>query len=374
MNYKMSSFKQTLGGNLKNAIGWQTDRKIVVIESDDWGSIRMPSREARDILINKHPHSFYGNTYDKVDNLANAIDFDALYDVLSKFKDKNGNHPVFTANTVVANPDFLKIRESGYKKYFWEPFTETLKKYPGHKNTFNLWKEGIEKGMFFPQFHAREHIDVSQWLTSLNCKESDALDGFDYNTWIMKRASGERIDVAYNYSTNSQLSFILKSIEEGVSLFEEIFGYKSKSFIAPAYTWDNKIEEKFNDLRFKYIQGSLYQLFPFIFNKKRFNYTGRKNSLGQIYLMRNVHFEPALTPNQNCVDKALLDIKRAFRWQKPAIISSHRLNYIGNIEERNRTNTLNQLQNILAAVVKKYPDVEFMTSEKLGDIILMDKT
>jgi hypothetical protein len=29
--------------NLANLPGWCTNRKIVVIESDDWGSIRMPS-------------------------------------------------------------------------------------------------------------------------------------------------------------------------------------------------------------------------------------------------------------------------------------------------------------------------------------------
>jgi len=369
----ISKIKHVLGGNLKNAVGWRTNRKIVVIESDDWGSIRMPSKYVRDILVKKHPKSFYGTTYDRVDNLANMEDLSAIFNILQKFRDKNGNHPVITANTVVANPDFFKIKESGYTEYFWEPFTETLKRYPNHQQTIDLWQEGISKGIFFPQFHAREHIDILQWLTALKVMEQGALDAFANNTWIMKRASGERIDIAYNYSNDRQLDFILKSIDEGAALFQEIFGFKSKSFIAPAYTWDNKIEKKFNDLGFKYIQGGLYQIFPSIYNKKRLNYTGRKNNLGQIYLMRNVHFEPALTPQNDCVPKALLDIERAFLWRKPAIISSHRLNYIGNLEEQNRINTLNQLQKILSYVVKKYADVEFMTSDQLGDAIVMDK-
>ena len=33
--------------NLSNLPGWRTSRKIVVIESDDWGTIRMPSNKAR---------------------------------------------------------------------------------------------------------------------------------------------------------------------------------------------------------------------------------------------------------------------------------------------------------------------------------------
>ena len=32
--------------NIRNIPGWQTKRKIVVVESDDWGSIRMRSSEA----------------------------------------------------------------------------------------------------------------------------------------------------------------------------------------------------------------------------------------------------------------------------------------------------------------------------------------
>ena len=33
--------------------GWKTDRKIVVIESDDWGSIRMPRREVYEMSLKK---------------------------------------------------------------------------------------------------------------------------------------------------------------------------------------------------------------------------------------------------------------------------------------------------------------------------------
>ena len=39
------SLKQTITHNLLNIPGWHTKRKIVVIKSDDWGSVHMPSRE-----------------------------------------------------------------------------------------------------------------------------------------------------------------------------------------------------------------------------------------------------------------------------------------------------------------------------------------
>ena len=45
------NIKQTITHNLLNVPGWRTNRHIVVIESDDWGSIRMPSKEVYDKLL-----------------------------------------------------------------------------------------------------------------------------------------------------------------------------------------------------------------------------------------------------------------------------------------------------------------------------------
>ena len=52
--------------------GWTTNRHIVVIESDDWGSIRMPSLEVRNELISRGV-SIASCIYDKIDTLAIRI-------------------------------------------------------------------------------------------------------------------------------------------------------------------------------------------------------------------------------------------------------------------------------------------------------------
>jgi len=41
----LKEIKKIAMRNVANIPGWRTDRKIVVIESDDWGAIRMPSKE-----------------------------------------------------------------------------------------------------------------------------------------------------------------------------------------------------------------------------------------------------------------------------------------------------------------------------------------
>ncbi len=151
--------EKTIIHNLLNIPGWHTNRKIVVIESDDWGSVRMPSREVyeeflrQDVRVDNDPYCRY-------DGLATKEDLTNLFDVLDSVRDKNGHPAVLTADSVVANPDFERIKNSGFDKYYYEPFTETLNKSPRHDGAFDMWREGIEKEVFHPQFHGREHLNV----------------------------------------------------------------------------------------------------------------------------------------------------------------------------------------------------------------------
>lgn len=363
--------KHYIGSNLINLQGPKLNRKIIVFESDDWGTIRMPNIKVREYLCSKFPYNFNLKTYDYVDNLANAKDLENLFEILCKYKDFKGNHPVITANTIVANPDFEKIRESGFSEYFYEPFTETLNKYSTHTNTFKFWKEGITAGVFHPQLHGREHLNVSVWLEILKNGEQSSIEALNHNTWVMKSDKGERLDIAFNYKSREEFSFVEKYLRESAELFEAIFGYKSKSYIAPSYTWNYEIEKVLYSLGVNTIQSGLYQILPEYDIKngnerRKKHYNGQRNSLGQVYLMRNSHFEPTLIKNVDLVSKCLGDIACAFMWGKPAVISVHRLNFIGNLYERNRKNTLSLLDELLKKIVFKYPDVEFLTSDKLG--------
>src|SRR5690606_12744401 len=107
----IKEIKRTLGRNFHNMKGWSTERKIIVFESDDWGTIRMPSLKTQKYLLNKgldiNKCSFCQN-----DSLESDDDLTSLFDVLLSHKLRDGRYPVITANTIVANPDFEKIKES----------------------------------------------------------------------------------------------------------------------------------------------------------------------------------------------------------------------------------------------------------------------
>jgi len=119
---------------LSNLPGWRTSRKIVVIESDDWGSIRMSSNESYNALqkAGLSLDKGAGARYNKYETLASKEDLQHLFEVLKSVKDKNGSSAKMTAVSLVANPDFKKIKEDNFQNYYYEPFTKTLERYGKH--------------------------------------------------------------------------------------------------------------------------------------------------------------------------------------------------------------------------------------------------
>lgn len=371
------NLRKKINYNLINIPGWRTNRKIVVIESDDWGSIRMPSKEVYNALLKKGIR-VDNCPYCRYDSLASEEDLSALFDILTSFKDKNGNHPVITANSVVANPDFGKIKDSGFQEYYYEKFTDTLKKYPNHAHSFELWKEGMRSNIFHPQFHGREHLNVLFWMESLKRGDEITIKAFEEEVWGMEfYFDGEprtNFMAGLDYVRKKDEQFLKQSIIEGMNIFNQSFGYYSKSFIANCYIWDDYIERILKKEGVVYLQGSPFQSYPLFIQKNKnkkgkYHYTGEKNKYNQKYLVRNCFFEPSQYPKIDWVDNCMKRINIAFRWHKPAIISMHRLNVIGSICKENQYRGLKSLKELLNDIKKKWPEVEFMTSVQLGDLM-----
>lgn len=367
---KVINLKQKIYTNILNIPGWRTKRKIVVIESDDWGSIRMPSREVYEKFLKKG-YDISDSDYNRLDTLESNSDLSELYDVLTSFKDFKGNHPVITANFVVGNPDFQRIRECEFESYFYEPITETLKRYPERDLVTSLWIRGIEDKIFWPQFHGREHVNIVRWMKALREQTADIMFTFDNETTFSGLGDYNFMEVL-DYNSLADLNVMKESLQEGLDLFENFFGYRSVSFIPPCYVWSSELEDVLAKSGIKYIQGLIFQLIPtgqFGSYKKKFHFLGQKNKYGQYYLVRNGFFEPSLSRDSDEIDRCLSRMKLAFRWRKPAIISSHRINYIGSLDKSNRDRTLRMLKILLSSILKKWPDVEFMSTEMLGNLI-----
>ena len=116
-----------------------------------------------------------------------------------------------------------------------------------------------------------------------------------------------------------------------------------------------------------------YQKLPLFEKKERElmrRVQGEINDFGQYSLVRNCVFEPSQhAAAHDNVSECLKGIENAFFWHKPAIITAHRLNFIGFIDPKNRQRNLKQLRDLLKTILKRWPDVEFMTTVELGDLI-----
>ncbi len=375
----VSKLNSQLTHNLINIPGWHTRRKIVVIESDDWGAIRMPSREIYDTML-REGIRVDRDPYCRYDGLETAEDLSRLYEVLTSVKDKNGRHPVITADAVVANPDFDAIKANGFTEYVYEPVTDTFEKSSRHNDAWAMWQEGMSQGLLHPQFHGREHLNVKKWMKALNGGDGITRRSFDYGTFGLTSDVDERIKLNYMGAFNSALKDDVEEygviLKEGLDLFEKIFGFRSESFIATTYTWPSGIEYYLKDNGVKFLQGMVSQKIPLdddtTFRYKNNNFLGKKSPNGLIYLQRNCYFEPAQRPDFDWFSDCLNRMAIAFRWHKPATISAHRLNFIGSIDKHNTDRTLPLFQNLLKEIVKRWQDVEFMTSDEVGNLIQND--
>ena len=86
----MNNIKSKIARNLSNIKGWKTNRKIVVIKSDDWGSTRMPDKKTYNKLQNSRILNSL-SLYDRLDSLEHREDFQALLGIGSEFKNSRYN-------------------------------------------------------------------------------------------------------------------------------------------------------------------------------------------------------------------------------------------------------------------------------------------
>ena len=372
-----AEIKQNISRNLSNLPGWRTKRHIIVIESDDWGSIRMSSKESFNTLKQARI-DVDKNHYNTNDALESNTDLQMLMEILSKHKDATGRNVVMTGVNVVANPNFDKIRENGFTQYVYEPYTETCKKYPDHDKVHDLWQQGIKERLLVPAFHGREHLNTKRWMRALQNGCESTILAFDHGvTGISRGIDGLKLgsyQAAFDIDNVADLEYQAEVLKTGLDLFEELYGYRSKFFIPTNGPFNNQLETVVKKLGVDYLGTGKIQIEPLGNNqyKKHFRYLGKKSNDGIMYMTRNAFFEPNSwehSSSKDWVNDCLKEIEIAFRWHKPATISSHRVNYIGWLNENNRINGLKKLDILLVQIAKRWPDVEFMTSEELGDLI-----
>lgn len=337
----------------------------VAIQSDDWGSIRVPSNESR-ISLAKNRTIDTRSPYALFDTLVNADDLNSTFNLLSEFRDVYGRSPIITANTIMANPDFRRIRESGYEKYFYTPLQDVFNQY-NNSRALELWSIGHSEGYFIPQFHGREHVNVLAWLSQLRRGHKGVLEAFDHGIFGLNfsdlNLKKPNFQAAWDLENDEDEDFVIDSIRDGYRMFTNYFGYDSLTAIAPSYTWTDNMEKELKRLGVRAMQSLLIQKIPVTtsrYYKKKYHLIQSKN-----YQIRKIFFEPSIYGESFSLDEVLRRISIEQKMGRPAIISSHRLNYAGGLCVKNRDRTLFLLRELISSILKYWPNVEFVSSPDL---------
>jgi hypothetical protein len=366
---------ESLRGNLRNAFGWSTEKKIVVFEVDDYGSIRMPSLPAYTALL-KAGLKVDQSRFTRYDTLEDSDDLSNLFEILMSVKDAFGRPAVFTPLCLVANPDFERIKRDGFESYYYELLPQTLSRLSG-KKTWELWTEGVQNKIFCPQFHGREHLYVQLWMEALKANHKATLLAFSHGTFGLRYEtfgdSPNGYMAAFDCRNLDELQQMRVILEDGLEKFEELFGYTALCFTPPNAILSSRLEESLALKGVTAITVAKLRKDPLGRGRyrRRFRFIGQRNRYKQTYVTRNCLFEPGLNGSVESVARCIHDIQHAFNWGKPAIISSHRVNFVGGLNVDNRDKGLRELDNLLRQIIVKWPDVRFLSSADL--VKLMDE-
>ena len=372
--------KQLFLNSLKNLRGWRTARKIVVFSVDDYGNVRLASRQARERMDAAGLQVL--SRFDAFDTLETREDLEMLFEVLSSVADRNGRHAVFTPFAIPCNIDFERVVAEKYSRYQYELLPVTYDKLAAvdpaaYSGAWLLWQEGAAKGLLAPQFHGREHLNLKVFEEKLAARDHEVLSSLANRSYTSISASGYPT-ISYTgafefweFSENQQFEAIITT---GLNAFAEVFGCRAVHFTPPGGREHSAIHQCLLDA------GVCYLDTPLVKHehqgrgeyKRSINYTGKRSQLGMTSVVRNVVFEPTDERGFEWVGFALAQIAAAFRWRRPANISSHRVNFCGHVSPENRKQGLEALHRLLKGIVGRWPDVEFMGTGELMPILFAE--
>jgi len=366
--------KKQIFNYLKNISGWTTKRKILCFAVDDYGNIRMHDKPTSTYLKNKGCIS--NNRFDNLDTLETSEDLKYLYEVLDTVKDSNSKPALFTTYALVANIDFERIKHNYQYELLPDTFERLAKENKKYKNTFDTIQSGITHNFIKPQFHGREHLNISLFEHHLRDKQKCFMENLSNKSYAGIPINPAKPTVKFTQSfafwQEEEVENHKNIIKKGLNLFEDVYGYKSLSFTPPSQQIHPKLFSFLESEGVKAIdkpRKTKRHIGKNIFKKEN-NKLGIQKNENHVTIVRNAVFEPNSNKNLNWVESTFKQVQAAFRMQKPAIVSSHRVNFCGHISTENRKDSLLLLKALLCKIVENYPDVEFMSVDQLAEEII----
>jgi hypothetical protein len=326
---------------------------IVVIESDDWGKMGNESN----FQFSKEE---WKTDVWNLDRLETQEELNALYSVLEFHQSKFIKGPIFTANCIVSNPSVAKTKATDYQTLVLESLDTSS------PSLAKLAKSGRTRGVFYPQYHGRLHYHPDDYLNSLR-ENSKAQTLFEAQVHgglsFLKNAKNAYYSEYFSYKNGSSTPELSHWLAKGLDDFERIFGYKSESTIAPNFVFDIKDKAVLIENGIKYLQGGNMLLTKVKGQEQAKNFCmGTSLDQSLTILTRNHKFEPCRGKMEWQAEFSIGAVKSWTTKNIPAVLDTHRLNYVGKHAQK----SLVQLHELLQGLAE-IDGLRFLTSVELGE-------
>ena len=314
-------------GKPTGSVDWRALR-AVALESDDWGLQGfIPAADSWEgldragIAPGSFPEVYWSSTLEDSTMVAD------LCLVMSRVQGRDGLPAVFQPNYVMSGLGWLGNGGDGAWHRFDLPDLDPRYHRPG------LWRavgEGIHSGVWYPEFHATWHYDPA-------LRKAAALQPGD-----AAKATGRGIMLFPGSERARELGLWRESadltgeLDHSLEVFQRIFGRLPGSVIAPDYTWSARHEDLWESRGLRVIQAKREQRNPEWggsligrLAKAWGRSLERVDHPDRTYLERNCRFEPVQTEDPAAVVSACLEeTRQAWRRSEPAIVETHRINFV----------------------------------------------
>ena len=313
-------------------------RPVLIIESDDWGA--GPTEQATAIQ--------------------------QISCILEKFSDRDQRRPVMTLGMILAAADGEKTLSSGY--YHRQQISTS-----SHGQLLEAIKSGVEAGVFSIQLHGMEHYWPPALLQASKTDKA-AMDWLRHaphlSTEELPSALQSRwVDASILPSRHLNANAVQLAAQEEVVTFQQIFGTIPRVAVPPTFIWTEDVEKAWavagisvvitpgNRFESRDESGSPA-------GKGRAIHNGQSSENNIVYLVRDDYFEPSLG---HTAVQALGRLSAKTRLGRPILYETHRFNFLGSKEEKNKA--LEEIERLLTLALKQYPDLAFLSSIKLATIL-----
>lgn len=308
---------------------------ILIFESDDWG---------------------YGP-------LSQMQALDRLADVLARFRDAGGRHPVAALGVILAGPDAQRMRLEHCHVYRsvalddarLQPVREAMLR-------------GKARGVFALQLHGMQHfrpeslmrrIDdapIRDWLAA-DWPKTEDLPSALQSRWI---------DASKLPSAALSEDEVLASTGDEAQAFARVFGATPEVAVPTTFVWTGAVERGWARA------GVRVVVTPGVRNQSRdakgdvvatatrfFN--GERAPEDAIYVVRDAYFEPSLG---HASEGALAALRAKALTARPALLEMHRFNFLGDAAKTQHA--LDELARLLQAALSAFPRLRFMSTAELA--------